>query len=206
MKISSTQGVLLSGTTTMIMAETTVPDECVAVLVNIITSGTVCLLLHETHETNGFEVTSGYGLIMPEPTHLYSFLPTQISISSYMETPWIHLPRSIGIKNWARTRTEALWIRIYAGGEDADNAGYITLTTAVMLDLDRDTVVATYSTTHNAAAWPTDTCEPKMIQSVAGDHGTFEWIKLRISNNGMERFNLYKINFGFSVRPMVEGA
>jgi hypothetical protein len=127
------------------------------------------------------------------------------SISAYAETAWIHLPRAAGIENWERMRSEAVWAKIYAGGQPAGANSTISITTNLYTDFSM-TIRRTYTTTHSAAAYPAITpVQPKIIKSFGGDLGTFEWIKLRFSNNlAGEHFKIHKIIFGFRPRPDVE--
>lgn len=132
---------------------------------------------------------------------------TQTAIQSYAETAWIHLPRAVGLPNWDTIRTEGLWMEIYAGGEPAGLNQYVNLTTEVMVDFNTNPV-ATYSTTHAGNTWSGRfKSEAKLIQSVIGDEGTFEWIKLRFANNELdEQLMIHKVVFGFAARPSIEGA
>jgi hypothetical protein len=128
---------------------------------------------------------------------------TTSAISAYFETPWINLPKSVGIQ-WPRALTESVWMQVWAGGEPA-SGNYITLQTNVFTDYDDNTIRGTFTTTHNATAYPVVTCDPKTIDNFAGDSTVFENIKFRISNDlAGEHFKVHKLVFGFRVRPSVE--
>ncbi|HCV42630.1 MAG TPA: hypothetical protein DGH68_04030 [Bacteroidetes bacterium] len=133
------------------------------------------------------------------------------SISAFAETPWINLPKVKGVDGWERARTEAAWMKLYAGGEPAPGNSTISLQTTIYTDFNSATVRATYTTTHAATLETSNTpvgianCEPKLIQAFGGGLGTFEWIKIRFTNNTLdEHFKIHKVVFGFRARPGVE--
>jgi hypothetical protein len=128
-----------------------------------------------------------------------------VAISAFIETPWLHLPKIKGYPDWETMRTEPRYIKIYAGGEPASGS-FITLQTIFYTDFST-TVRGTYSTTHNAAAYPTLSVDPKKIGSAPGGQtlGTFNWIKLRISNATLnEHFRIFKIIFKFKAKPAID--
>jgi hypothetical protein len=124
------------------------------------------------------------------------------AIDAWAETPWLHLPKAKGLDNWDTTLTEGAWLNLYVGGENLAGINYITMTTSVYFDMST-TVNATFSTTHSAAPWPSVTCDPKLIESFAGNYGNFQYVKFRFRNANMfEHFKIHKLVFGFRVRPI----
>lgn len=128
---------------------------------------------------------------------------TKTAISAYAETPWIHLPRAVGVETWEQSRTEAVWVKIYAGGEPASGNSTISIVTNFYTDFS-STIRGTFTTTHNATAWPETSIDPKKF-IFGGTLGTFNWIKFKFSNAVMdEHFKLHKIVVGFRARPQIE--
>lgn len=126
------------------------------------------------------------------------------AINSYVETVWIHLSRAKGDETWERTKHEAAWINLYAGGEPASGNSTITIQTQIFTDFSM-TVRSTLTTTHSASSWPTVTCDPKLLQGITKDLGTFGWIKLRFTNNTLdEHFKIHKLVFGFTAKPAAQ--
>ena len=124
------------------------------------------------------------------------------AIEAFAETPWIHLPRAKGVDNWDTAMTEGVSLNLYVGGECPVGVSYITMQTAVAFDMST-TYNATFTTTHTASQWPNVTCDPKLIESFAGNYGNFQYVKFRISNNNLhEHFKIHKMVFGFRVRPI----
>lgn len=132
-----------------------------------------------------------------------NFTGSKVAISAYAETPWIHLSKALGANDWEFTRHEAAWMRIYAGGEPASGNSTISIQTTYYTDFS-STVRGTFSTTHNAAAWPAFTVQPK-LRKFGAKLGHFEWVKFRFTNNTTdEHFKIHKIVVGFRRRPALE--
>lgn len=132
------------------------------------------------------------------------------SINAYAETPWINLAKAKGLDFWERAKTEAMWMKLYAGGEPATGNSTISITTTLYTDFSM-TPRATYCTTHAAEEWLSyqqrglARTDPKLIQAFGANLGQFEWIKLRFANNSPgEFFQIQKVVFGFRIRPGVE--
>jgi hypothetical protein len=132
-----------------------------------------------------------------------------VAISAYVETPWLHLPKLVGMGNWERTKTLGLWMVIYAGGEPASpeviTNTTISLTTKMYVDYNKTTVRGTWSTTHTASA-VSITCDPKQIQSMTGNGvNQFKVAKFRFENANLdEHFKIHKLVFGFRTKQTVE--
>lgn len=125
------------------------------------------------------------------------------AITAYAETPWMNFAKIDDVKGgWERVRTIPRFVEIYAGGEPAAGNSTISLVTTYYTDFST-TVRGTFTTTHNAAAWPTVTCQPKMIR-YGGAVGTYRWIKFRFANALQEHFKLYKVAFGYKLKPAID--
>jgi hypothetical protein len=132
------------------------------------------------------------------------FSGTWSTISAYATSPWINLPKTLGIPAWDRTRTELQKIKIYAGGEGASGStASITLTMNWYSDFS-NTIRGTFSTTHHCEPWPAYTVDPKTI-TLSGNQGTVNWFKFKISNNDLDvHFKIYKMVFFFKLKPLVD--
>ena len=125
-----------------------------------------------------------------------------VAISSFAETPWLHLPRMKGLEDWERTRTVGRYIILYASGESAGPT--ITLQTNYYVDFD-ETIRATFSTTHTAYAWPKVKPDPKTNSPFGGPDKPFKWLKLKFTNNNFdEHWKLHKVILGFKTKPAID--
>ena len=127
---------------------------------------------------------------------------TTVSINAFFETPWINLAKVLGAPNWERSRVVPSYLKLYAGGEPATGNSTISLVTNYYTDFST-TIRGTFTTTHNAAAWPTVKIDPKMIY-FGGSLGSFYWLKLKVTNNTLnEHFKIYKMLFGLRLKPAI---
>jgi hypothetical protein len=125
------------------------------------------------------------------------------SISAYAETPWMNLPKLKGFTDWERSKTHAPWFMIYAGGEPATGKSTISIVTNYYTDFS-SVIRGTFTTTHNATAWPTVTCDPKVVK-FGGTVAQFKWIKFKFTNNNLdEHFRIEKVAIGFRPKPAPE--
>ena len=132
-----------------------------------------------------------------------NYTGTASVISAYVTSPWINIPKSLGIHAWNRVRTEMQHITIFAGGEPASGStASLTLTMQFFTDFST-TIRGTFTTTHSTSTWPVVTVDPKTI-TLTGKYGTMNWLKFKISNAEMGvHFKIHKIIFMFKLKPLV---
>jgi hypothetical protein len=128
---------------------------------------------------------------------------TASAISAYVLSPWINIPKSLGIQSWNKVRTEMQHITIFAGGEpNYGSTASLTLTTEFYTDFST-TVRGTFTTTHSTSTWPTATVDPKTF-TLTGKYGTLNWFRYKISNAELGvHFKIHKIMFMFKLKPLV---
>jgi hypothetical protein len=133
-----------------------------------------------------------------------NFSGTNSTISSYITSPWINLPKTLGVPTWDRVRTELQKIKIYAGGEGASGStASITLTMNWYSDFS-NTIRGTFSTTHHCEPWPAVTIDPKTI-TLSGNQGTVNWFKFKIANADFDvHFKIFKMVFFFKLKPLID--
>lgn len=154
--------------------------------------------------------TSGHLFYVTPPNMIaynYDFVGSQKEIDAYFTTPWINIPKALGIPNWDKVRTELQKFEIYAGGEPVLNTtASVTLTINLWTNFDAATIMGTFTTTHNSSAWPSVTIQPKTIslRDASNPQGSYEWFKLKVRNADQCHFKVYKIIFMFKLRPLVD--
>lgn len=144
--------------------------------------------------------------VSPHNYDKFTSTGTEVAIDGYMTSPWINIPKALGIHGWQNVRTELQKFVIYAGGEPvAGTTASVTLTTNFWTDFGT-TIMGTFTTTHSSSTWPTVTVEPKTIALVdpTNPQGTVNWIKLKIRNADKCHFKIFKVVFLFKLKRMVD--